>query len=321
MQDYSQHLNINTANIQEKHQSFPWKFILLIIVFIPTTLVIFFQFFRNKVSNENQNITTNPTTQVLPSRIQSNTDSLTGLPKDIDTILSPLKGSYSVYIYNVLTKKEIGIDENTIYTAASVNKIPILAALYYSAGKGDVDLEKQIILQKDDIQDYGSGSIRYDPVGSPYSVKTLARLMMEKSDNTAAYILANYVLTIDKIQNLIDEWGMNQTSISDNKTSAKDMSILLIKMYQGKITSAALNQEMLGFMDKSDYDDRIPALLPQGVKVYHKTGDDIGKIHDVGIVSSDKKTYYVGIFTTDQTDDKATIDAIARVSKLIFDKI
>ncbi|MBI4991440.1 serine hydrolase [Candidatus Gottesmanbacteria bacterium] len=203
-------------------------------------------------------------------------------------------------------------------TAASVNKIAILAALYFLAGKGEIDLEKIVILQQEDIQDYGTGTIRYDPTGTPYSLKTLARLMMEKSDNTAAYLLGNVTIGIDKIQQLVDSWGLTQTNIMDNKTSAKDMGLLLTKMYLGQITTKPLTLEMFGFMDKSDFDDRIAAGIPEGIKVYHKTGDEIGKIHDAGIVVLPNHPYYIGIFSTDITDEEDTKRTEAQISDLVF---
>lgn len=241
------------------------------------------------------------------------------LLEQIENILKESNGTYSVYIYDIKKKQGFGINEKMVITAASVNKIAILAALYYLAGMGEIDLEKTITLQKEDIQDYGTGSIRYDQPGTIYSLKTLARLMMEKSDNTAAYILSNHIIGLGKIQKLIDGWNLTQTNMVDNKTSNFDISILLIKMYQGEITNPSLTAEMLNFMDKSDFDDRIPAGVLEGIKVYHKTGDEIGKIHDVGIVDLPTgRPYYLGILTTDMTDDEVTKKTLARISQLVY---
>lgn len=246
------------------------------------------------------------------------TTSQKDLLKEIENILEENKGTYSVYVYDIKNKQGFGINEEMMITAASVNKVPILAALYHLAGKNDIDLEKIVIPQQEDIQDYGTGSIRYDPTGTPYSLKTLARLMMEKSDNTAAYILGNQIIGGQRIQKLLDEWGLTQTNMADNKTSNKDMASLLTKMYQGEITSKALTAEMLGFMDKSDFDDRIPAGVSEGIKVYHKTGDEIGKIHDAGIIDLPGKPYYLGILTTDTTDDEVTKKNLAKISQLVY---
>lgn len=240
------------------------------------------------------------------------------LVKEIELLMRNTEGSYSVYVYNLRKKEGFGVNEEMVLTAASLNKIPILAALYHLAGKNEIDLEKIIVLQEKDRQDYGTGSIRYDPIGTPYSIKTLARLMMEQSDNTAAYLLGTPIIGLDKIQNLINSWGLKQTSLNDNKTSAKDMSLLLTKMYQGEITNNSLTAEMIGFMDKTDFDDRIPAGLPEGTRYYHKTGDEIGKIHDAGIIDLPNNPYYLGILTTDITDEETTKRNLAQISKLVY---
>lgn len=227
-------------------------------------------------------------------------------------------GTYSVYLSDLNSGEALGINEKMNITAASVNKLAILAALYNLAEKKEVDLEKIIIPQSNDIQDYGSGSIRYAPTGTPYSIKTLARLMMEKSDNTAAYILGSLTIGIDKIQTLVDSWNMTQTNMIENKTSAFDMSILMKKIYNGEITNKALTDEMLTFMDKSDFDDRIPMGLPENTFFYHKTGDEVGKIHDVALIKLPKRTYYLGILTTDITDEETAKKNLRQISKMVY---
>jgi len=228
------------------------------------------------------------------------------------------KGTYSVYIYNLNNKEGFGLGEETVFIAASINKIPILASLYFLAGKGEIDLDKKIALQKKDIQDYGTGSIRYDPPGTQYSLKTLARLMMEKSDNTAGYILGEIVVGMEKVQELVNSWGLNQTDMANNQTSNHDMAVLLSLMYQGKITNEALTKEMMGFMDNSDFEERLPKFLPKNIKVYHKIGNEEGIIHDVGIIDFYQNPYYLGVFSIDVADLEEAKRIIAQISKLVF---
>lgn len=227
--------------------------------------------------------------------------------------------NYSVYVVDYTSKFTMGINESTIFDAASINKVPILAALYAEATKGKVDFDKVITIQQSDIQDYGTGSIRYDPVGSTYSIKTLTRLMMQKSDNTAAYLLANYIVGLDVVQAYVNQYGLTQTDMTNNKTSNKDISILFEKIYNKKITNPALSDEMLGFLKDSDFEDRIPGILPKDVTVYHKIGTGIGAVHDVGIVTYGKNAYYIGIFTTDVGDEEQAAKLVSEVSKTVFD--
>lgn len=227
--------------------------------------------------------------------------------------------NYSIYVVNFTSDFSMGINESVIFTAASVNKIPILATLYRNAQEGGVDFDNVITLQQSDIQDYGTGSIRYDPAGTTYTVKTLARLMMQKSDNTAAFLLGNYVVGLDKVQRFMDSLGLTQTDIVNNKTSNKDMAILLADIYDGKITNQAYTQEMLAFMKDSDFEDRLPANLPKTATVYHKIGTGTGTVHDVGVVVDGDTKYYIGIFTSDITDEEQASKLAAEVSRLVYD--
>lgn len=239
--------------------------------------------------------------------------------KKIEETVGTTWRNYSVVVMDYTSDFRLDLNGSVMYTAASVNKLPIMAAVYVDAQNGDVDLDKIITLQQEDIQDYGTGSIRYDPPGTTYSVKTLVKIMMQKSDNTAAYLLANNVVTIEKIQALVDRWGMIQTDIVNNKTSNNDIANLMEKIYRGNIVNPALTQEMLAFLKDTDIEDRLPADLPSSVRVYHKTGNGQGQIHDVGIITDRKITYYLGIFTSDITDETQTTKLMAKISRVVYD--
>lgn len=311
MQDYSLKFK-NSLSVGRKSRNSPVGKILLILSFF---IIISILVYSVVIKRPSPKITSPLTTQLSVPKIYSAKNLLDSLAVDIQKN----SGTFSVYIYDLKENKGYGINENMVITAASVNKIPILATLYKMAGEDKIDLEKIIIPQPSDIQHYGTGSIRYDPTGTPYSLKTLARLMMEKSDNTAAYLFAQIIIKPSNIQKQVDDWGLTQTDISDNKTSVFDMNILLQKIYRGEITTPSLTKEMLDFMDISDFDDRIPKGVDEGVKVYHKTGDEVRKIHDVGIVDLPKRPYFIGVMTTDVTNEEETKNTIAKISRKVFD--
>lgn len=265
----------------------------------------------------------------IPEEKKETASILTGLfakkksPEDLrkkiqETVNNRWK-NYSVYVKDYNTPFTVGINETVIFTAASINKAPIVAALYYYAGKGEIDLDERVTIQTADIQDFGTGSIRYDPPGVVYALKTLAKLAIEQSDNTAAYVLGNYTVGLEKVQALMTQWGLTQTDMVNNKTSNRDMSILFEKIYKGEITNAASTQEMLAFFKDTDFEDRLPALLPQSTMVYHKIGNEIAVMHDAGIITDDKTTYYIGVFSSDITDEEEAKKIIAEVSKLVYD--
>lgn len=227
--------------------------------------------------------------------------------------------NYSVLVKDLHSPFTASINESLIYNAASVNKVPILSAVYDMAKKGEIDFDKIITIQQDDIQDYGTGKIRYDPPGTTYSIKTLIQLMIQKSDNTAAFILGNYIVGLDVVQQYVNSIGLTQTDIIDNKTSNKDMAILFEKIYKKQITTPALSEELLGLLTDSDFEDRLPAQLPKGAIVYHKIGTGTGVVHDAGIVLHGNTAYYIGIFTSDITDEEQASVLLSKVSKTVYD--
>lgn len=227
--------------------------------------------------------------------------------------------NYSVFVEDYNSSFSLGINETVIYTAASVNKLPILTALYYYAQKGEIDLDRSVTIQEKDIQDYGTGSIRYDTPGATYSVKTLAKLMIAQSDNTAAFILANHVVGIDDIQLLMNTWGLTQTDMTNNKTSNRDIAILFKKLYKREVAGEAYTLEMLSFLKDTDFEDRLPALLPESATVYHKIGTEVGVLHDTGIVVDGQTTYYIGILTTDVDNEEEAVQIAAEISKAVYD--
>ena len=243
----------------------------------------------------------------------------TELITSIKKFLEKEKGFYSVYIFDMSKNEGYGFNETTILTGASVNKLPILATLYFLAQKGTIDLDERITLQAGDIQNFGTGTLRYESPGSVYSLKTIAQLLIQKSDNTAGYILGEQMIGMDRIQQTMESWGLQQTDMVNNKTSNKDMALLLTKIYKGQVTNQAYTQEMLGFMKDTDFENRLPRHIPKTTPVYHKIGNEVGVIHDVGIVALPQNPYYIGVMTNDIIDVEHTENVIADIAKLAFD--
>ena len=144
--------------------------------------------------------------------------------------------------------------------------------------------------RKKDIQNYGTGSIRYGGEGKAYTLKQLVKLALEQSDNTAGYVLG-VRLGQDKIQKYGASLGLTATNMNDNKTTAGEMGRLLELIYSKKITNDSLTAELLGFMRDTDFEDRLARDLPSNASVYHKAADAITMVHDVGIVDDGKKSF------------------------------
>lgn len=241
------------------------------------------------------------------------------LQKEIQSLTKDKKGNYGIYFADLTKDQTFGINEEELFTAASINKVPIVAVLYSLENKGKLDFDEQITLQEVDMQKYGTGSLQYEKPGGTYSLKTLAKLALKQSDNTAAHILSNRIGT-PLIQETINEWGLTQTDMEENQTSPQDMYLLFKKIYKNELTSSAKSQELLGFMRDTDIEDRLPARLPEGTIAYHKTGDAVGNLHDIGILEKDGAFYYIGILTSDiGTNEKIAKETISEIGKTVVE--
>lgn len=239
--------------------------------------------------------------------------------QNIKKLTEEQKGHYSVLFRDLQSPTTFGLNENTMLTGASVNKVHIVTALYYLANKGKVNLDQKITVQKKDIQNYGTGSLRYQKPGQAYSLRTLAKLALQQSDNTATYIIANRIGR-DTVQEIMSELGLTQTNMEDNKTSLTDIALLFQKIYVNDVASPALTKELLNFMENTDIENRLPLQLPDGVIVAHKTGDAVGGVHDVGIIMDGDTAYFLGVLTSDVGGaEEQTATTIATISKMVYD--
>lgn len=237
----------------------------------------------------------------------------------LEKFLKEEKGSYSIYYKDLSTGQEFGINENKVLTAGSLNKLLIISYLYNLASDNKINLEDKITIQKKDIQDYGTGSLRYDGEGKPYTLKTLTQLALEQSDNTAAYVLS-IRLGEDKIQEYGKKLGLTSTNMSNNKTSAYDMGKILELIYSKKITSDSLTAELLDFMRDTDFEDRLVRDIPSSVAIYHKAADSTNMVHDVGIINDEKSPFILAVLTSDIKDEEEAKKTIGKIAKFIYDR-
>jgi len=184
------------------------------------------------------------------------------LRENVKNLVPEFEGDYSIYYEDLKTGEAFGINHNTVLTAASLNKLPIIFYLYHLAEKKEIDLEEKVVLQENDIQDYGTGVLRYEEPGGVYTLKKLAELAFKNSDNTAAHLLTIRIGE-SNIQSYVDLLGLSATNIAFNETSPRDIGLLLSLLYEDKITSVALKKELFDYLSDTQFEDRIPRYIKE----------------------------------------------------------
>lgn len=236
----------------------------------------------------------------------------------IKTLTSEFEGDYSVYYEDLKTGEAFGIDHNTVLTAASLNKVPVIFYLYSLASKREIDLEEKITLLEDDIQDYGTGKLRYEEPGGVYTLKKLSEYAFKHSDNTAVHLLT-IRLGEENIQAFVDSLGMSATNIAFNETSPRDVGLIFSKFYNGDIMNESLKKELMDYLSDTEFENRIPKYI-ENATVYHKIGDHDNMVHDGGIIDDGKNPFILIVMTQGITNEEAAYDSIGKIAKEIYDK-
>lgn len=230
-----------------------------------------------------------------------------------DIILNKLKnvkGKIGFYYKNLITKEEIAYNENETFLAASIIKLPILAAIFREAAKGKVDLSDFITVKHaDKVPSCGAlNQFTNEPL---VDIRTLCRLMIVISDNTATNVLINH-FSIEKLTNNFNDIGLMETKIKrllfdreasrqgkENVFAPKEIGNLLEQIYNRIFVNEIVSKEIEDILLEQQINHKIPGRLPD-LKIAHKTGEDDGITHDVGIVYADKP--FVIVFASNNTN-------------------
>jgi beta-lactamase class A len=196
--------------------------------------------------------------------------------------------------------------------------------------------DRQIRLKLSDFIGGSEVLDSYNP-GDLISVGTLARAMIEQSDNTASNVLIT-MLGLDRIADTIHRAGLSRTQLhrhfvdvgtvvrhSQNLTTAHDMGSLLYAIERGAhegvytVASPVSCRHMIDIMLRQEDRDKLARGLPKGVPLANKTGEIDGVRNDVGIVDPyGNAPYIIAVLTKDLDDFSLGNIAIRRISKAIY---
>lgn len=232
----------------------------------------------------------------------------------VEPIISPLCGYIGIYASD-LAGNALTINGQVPLDAASLIKLPTILTLYTEAEAGRLSLDTPYTLQEEDTVSW-SGWLSEQPVGFTLTYRDMARLMGQESDNTAFHILADKVLGAERIQAVIDQLGMSQTSFIERLTTPQDIAHLLERLYQGQVVTDQTRDEMLSYLVHTSNEERIPAGIPQDVTVAHKIGTADGLVSDAGIILAARP--FILVVMTQETFEDEALYAIQDIAGMLY---
>jgi hypothetical protein len=103
----------------------------------------------------------------------------------------------------------------------------------------------------------------------------------------------------------------------DNYATARGIGTYFTLLANRKLVSPAASDRMLKRLQRQEINDRIPAQLPEGTLVAHKTGNLAGVVHDAGILFTPHGPRVLVAMTWDADDDAAN-DFIAHLASTVY---
>lgn len=209
--------------------------------------------------------------------------------------LEAFGGKTALYARNLVTGQILRYHAGERFLAASVIKIPILATCFEQIERGAMDPnEKFTVHPADKMPSCGALSYMHD--GLQVTAEDLYTLMIILSDNTATNLLIDRLGTA-AVNAFLDGQGMVGTRLNrrlfepelarkgvENVIVPEEIGRMLASMEAGTLISPGASQAMLDILKNQRLNGKIPVLLPPGTPIAHKTGEDSGITHDVGIV-------------------------------------
>ena len=105
----------------------------------------------------------------------------------------------------------------------------------------------------------------------------------------------------------------------NNSATARDLATLMTAIEQGKAASPSSTQAMRTILLAQELNLEIPAGLPPGTPVAHKTGQISGVLHDAAIVyPSGRPPYVLVVLTSGIPDEKVARALIADLSRQVY---
>jgi len=283
---------------------------------------------------------------LLPGASGCRPDRLADLRSRLETRIEASSAEVvGIYFRDLTSGDSIIIDGDIRMHAASMMKVPVMIQLFRDTEAGKFALDDSVVVTNTfksivdgspyelSVPDDGEGTL-YARVGERESIRQLTELMITVSSNLATNILIQLV-DAKRVQATMRELGADSIAVLrgvedikayeaglSNTTTARDLGIIFDAIYEHRAASPESCQEMIEILSRQQFNEGIPAGVPSGVRVAHKTGSITRIRHDGGIVFTGDGRAFVLVVLTKGIEESSEADTlIADVARMVFDEV
>ncbi len=244
------------------------------------------------------------------------------LVQHLDQLVGSFPGGAGLWIADPNASKPLyAHDADEPVITASLYKLAVLAEAERRVDAGQLHYSDVITIEPEDITTDGS----FEVAGTELTVDEALEAMITISDNGAALALW-HVLGADNINATLRNAGISDFHVfvawgeDDNVATPRAIGTLLTLLANRQLISAAASDRMLARLERQQINDRLPAELPEGVVVAHKTGNLPGLTHDAGIIFTPSGPRVVVVMTWDAYEADAHA-FIANVGSIVYSTV
>jgi len=226
------------------------------------------------------------------------------------------------------------------FHAASTMKVPVLIELFQQVREGKLKLDDPLPI-RNEFHSLADGSVYtldaaddseaelYKAVGQTRTLRELSELMITVSSNLATNLLIEK-LGVENIRATVRSLhadGMNVLrGVEDGKafqkglnntTTARGLEQLMDAIAHGEAVDQQSSKQMVEILERQTLNESIPAGLPHGIRVAHKTGE-ITKIHNDAAIVFAPRPFVLVILVRGIADQKESAALMADITRQIY---
>jgi beta-lactamase class A len=227
-----------------------------------------------------------------------------------------------------------------VFHAASTMKIPVMIELFHQSRQGKLKLDDPLAIKNEFHSIVDGSAFALDPkedseaelyktVGQTRTLRQLCDLMITVSSNLATNLLieklgveniragvhALHADGMSVLRGVEDQKAFDQQL--NNTTTAQGLASLLAAIAKGQAVDQDESREMIEILQRQSFNEGIPAGLPAGTRVAHKTGE-ITKIHHDAAIVFAPKPFVLVVLVRGIEDQKVSAGLIADVTRLAY---
>jgi beta-lactamase class A len=227
-----------------------------------------------------------------------------------------------------------------VFHAASTMKVPVLIELFHQAREGKLKLDDPLVV-KNEFHSLVDGSVYtlnaaddsetdlYKAEGQTRTLRQLSELMITVSSNLATNLIIEK-LGVENIRATVHSLHADGMSVLrgvedgkafakglNNTTTARGLLELMGAIARGKAVDTESSRDMIAILERQEFNEGIPAGLPPGTRVAHKTGE-ITKIHHDAAIVFAPRPFVLVILVRGLADMKDSSALMAEITRRIY---